>query len=263
MRFKEFLAESGRKREIDHSEAEAMLEEHCKDAMKLFHRPLWRGMTSGEDCYVLHGGAGTPRKSKNTRNYYTVIMDEFLPRLGYPKRSQSIICANEENRHYAASFGTLYAIFPYDGVPIGVCSNFDIWETRFGIGRHPAKRTPEAWNNLFQQYGLESESWEDFEDSLVYEMTETWAEGDDTGSENLKALRREKGRKLLEWFGPPEKIRGVFEKAYSPENMGLTLTTSDGVDKPRGPREVWISGPCVAIERDAYMHMLKEKGLAP
>lgn len=262
MRFKEFLAEAKHKRVVDMADIEQLLHTHCKDAMKLFHRPLWRGMTGGADAFILHGEAGD-RVSKNSANYYTVIMDEFLPKLGYPRRGASIICANDENRDYIRGFGEPYAIFPFDGVPIGVCSGYDLWETRFAIGRHPGRKTIESWNELFSRYGLDSSSWDDFEDSLRYEMTETWAEGEGEGSDEENSLRREKGGELLEWFGPPEKIRAVFEKAYSPMNLDLDLVTSEGVDKFRGRREVWIGGKCIAIDRDIYNEMLKDQGLAP
>jgi len=250
MRFKEFLLaeeEAARyKKSIPARDVEKMLNEHCKDAMKLFHRPIWRGMTSGSDAMIIHGEAGG-RTSANTSNYYTVIMDKFLPYFGYPKRSKSIICANNENKDYTRGFGARYAIFPYDDVSIGVCQSYDLWETpSFKIGKCPDKRSIESWNSFYRRNGLSPDSWEEFKDSLEEKM-----QGDSEESHNL-----------LEWFGPIEKISSVFEQAYSPENLGLELTNSANIDKIRGSHELWIGGPCIAISQDVWDEMMIEMGLA-
>jgi hypothetical protein len=248
VRFKEFLQESSHRNEIDIQEAKKLLETHCKDAMKNFGAPMWRGSRNMHyDAMLIHGEAdsATGRKSANTSNYYTVLMDKFLPYFGYPKRSKSIICANNSNKEYAYSFGNVYAIFPFDNVSIGVCESYDLWTTsKFTIGNDPRERGIEEWNTYFKMEKFSSDSWEYFKESLEEAMDE-------------ESPRAEKLRK---YFGPPEKIESVFRKAYSPENLKLELTNSDNIDNVEDSRECWIGGKCIALAHDVWKEMLKETG---
>lgn len=66
------------------------------------------------------------------------------------------------------------------------------------------------------------------------------------------------GEELMKWFGPPEKIRSHFEKAYSPENLHLELTNSAEIENFDGERELWISGKCIALRRDVWEAYLEE-----
>jgi hypothetical protein len=43
-----------------------------------FNKPIWRGSKSGEaESYILEGQKGS-RRSANTSNHYTLILDEQL-----------------------------------------------------------------------------------------------------------------------------------------------------------------------------------------
>jgi len=88
-------------------------------------------------------------------------MDEFLPREGYPKRVDSIICGNFLNLQYAGSYSATYAIFPFYGVPIGVTYGHDFLETRIAMS-HFRQRTALSimeWNALFLNLGLFDETY--------------------------------------------------------------------------------------------------------
>ena len=247
MKFKQFLWEESHRTPIEVEDVESLLKAHCKDALKHFETPIWRGTrNSSADAYLIHGEAdsATGRRSKNTTNYYTNIMDKFLPYFGYPKRSKSIICGNNDNKDYAESFGSVYAIFPYDGVPIGVCQSHDLWQTdRFKIGKHPDNNRIDDWNDIFRHYGLLSANYEDFKDSLEEAMSEDTPKGHD----------------LLKWFGPPEKIDTVFAEAYSPENLHLELTNSAHINAIPGAHELWIGGKCIAIHQYTWKKMMEQR----
>jgi len=68
-----------------------------------------------------------PRKSANTSNHYTLIMDNSKKWSKYPKRSQSVICSidNTINRIPSSS----YLVLPENGAKIGECSSVDLWES--------------------------------------------------------------------------------------------------------------------------------------
>lgn len=67
------------------------------------------------------------RKSANTSNFYTTLVDNLPSWADYPKRSQSLV--GSTNFGYASEYGNVYLIIPMDGVPIGISSEEDFWES--------------------------------------------------------------------------------------------------------------------------------------
>jgi len=238
--------EGDHKRDISIEKALDLLKANCWSALEHVDTPLWRGTKkSSEDAYFIHGEAGeTGRESANTTNHYTILMDTFLPYYGYPLRSKSIIFANNANYDYASSFGKSYAVFPYDSESIGVCQKYDLWQTEaFRIGQYPGAKTFSDWNYFWSNYGISSASWKEFERTLTEKMAE-----EDT-------IR---GQDFRKWFGPPEKLRSVFEKAFSPENLHLELTNTENVYDIEGEHELWMSGKCIAIKKNVYHDILPD-----
>lgn len=238
--FKEFLAESAHKQELELAEAIKLIETHCKDALKS-GRQLYRGMTPGSDAYALHGEAST-RKSANTTNYYTVILDHFLPEQGYPKRSASIILANGFDT--ARGYGSVYAIFPYDNVPIGVCDGSDLWDSELDVGNAGDKMRIDRWNRVWQEYGLSADSYESFVASIKDKMEEG------------KAV----GRMLTDIFESPDGIEPALKKAYSAKNLKMNLATTKTINDFDFERELWIGGKCIAIQWNIWAQLQTEKG---
>ena len=91
------------------------------------HIPLYRGV-GGQVDSILYGDSsqGEPRKSRNTTNYYTLLMDHIVPEWqAYPMRSRSWICTN--NTSQATYYGGLYMMFPVGDPVLGICPQRDIW----------------------------------------------------------------------------------------------------------------------------------------
>ena len=65
------------------------------------------------------------RKSKNTSNIYTSLIDSSDRWKDYPKRSRSIIATT--NKGYAYSYGMPYLVYLINGAKIGLCSSDDFW----------------------------------------------------------------------------------------------------------------------------------------
>lgn len=237
--FKEYLAESQHKQEIELAEAIKLINTHCKASK---NQPLFRGMNGGQDAYILHGDAST-RKSANTSNHYTVILDHFLPELGYPKRSKSIILSN--NYSTARGFGDVYCILPYDDVKIGVCATSDLWfSPRFKIGNYHSEFRIEQWNQVYRDNGIDALSYEDFVSSIK-EKLETGTADD----------------RLKEMFPDPDNIEETLKQAYNPETLELKLETpaSMGKYEEDDARELWIGGKCIAIKKDVWYRMQKDE----
>lgn len=88
--------------------------------------PIFRGV---EDLYPDHFYMVDPSKhdrvSRNTDNYYTLLIDNSPNWTNYPKRSKSIICSTDEEA--ATAYGAVFRIIPKKGSRIGVCNDSDFW----------------------------------------------------------------------------------------------------------------------------------------
>jgi hypothetical protein len=101
------------------------LKEKCSVALSIFSTPIWRGFQNHTQPIVIADPSTGVRKSQNTTNYFTSLIDSSPYMKGWPKRSKSFICSTS---NYAGEFGKTYAIFPVDNARIAVCPGFDIWE---------------------------------------------------------------------------------------------------------------------------------------
>lgn len=65
------------------------------------------------------------RKSANTDNYYTLLVDHDPAWSDYPPRSASVICSNQTWN--AKSYGDVYVVLPEGDPIVGVCAKQDFW----------------------------------------------------------------------------------------------------------------------------------------
>lgn len=246
MKFKEFLNENSYsdgnyKQLITIDEAKKLLNTHCKNMD--FNEPYWRGMSNGASSYILEGSKGN-RKSINTSNHYTIIIDDILQSKdkNYPLRSKSIICANNYNLNTAVQFGEkVYAIFPYDNTIIGATSKEDIWFTSIKLGKFNGKL--DAINDLFKFAGIEATSIKDITHQIELLF--------DKKPRDLDYLQK----KLIKHFDNKESIYDDLIKAYSPDSMNFTFGNSNIINKIKGPRELWFGGKCIAIEYNTFKEL--------
>lgn len=230
------------KTKMKKDDAWELLNTHCKDAMKSFHTPIVRGMTPIPGGFgLIHGEAGA-RKSRHTSNHYTVILDAVLPS-DYPKRSASMICANWDNLDHADGYGSLYAIFPFDDVKIGVCPDYDIWETEVMLGG--VERNIPRWNLNFQDLGVNDTM--SF-DEMVQHL-ETLLEENDPAK-----------HKLPDWLVKIKgNVRKAFAQGYSDPFRLATTAESRIYDNDNEDRhELWIGGKCYAINMKLYTKLQQE-----
>lgn len=108
---------------------EKLLLRDCSEALQAYQQghKIYKGL------YYVHGDfyktnpRKIKRKSKNTHNYYTLLFDNLSLWRAYPKRSRSLICAND--KRWAGAYGNTYLIMPFNGANIGICPNGDIWNS--------------------------------------------------------------------------------------------------------------------------------------
>lgn len=114
-----------RLKSISEKDAIELIQKNCQKALKADR--IWRGTNFSNDyAYGNSEKATKIRLSKNTNNYYTLVMDNHPSWKKYPKRSKSFICST--SLMMAGGFGTnIFFALPYDNTKIGVCPSDDIW----------------------------------------------------------------------------------------------------------------------------------------
>jgi hypothetical protein len=87
---------------------------------------VFRGINHNTPCYMIDS-KNFVRKSANTHNFYTLIIDEILRDQWstFPLRSRGVICTTSER--YARYYGNTYVVYPYDTSLVGVSPARDIW----------------------------------------------------------------------------------------------------------------------------------------
>lgn len=241
MRFKQFLNErdGDHRNEISEEQAAELAKQHAAVALSNIKTPIWRGFSGTAPFYLIDTAKGG-RKSVNTSNYYTSIMDGVLPS-EFPRRSKSIICGNNANKDYADGHSSdissggksthgMYAILPYDDAKIGICPQHDIWLTTVDIDGD--SRPIEDWNRLFERAGIH-----DFDlDTIVDGIEMTLQDEDD-----------DMFHKFEEIF-MPSNVRQQLAKAYTAPFKAATGASFNYTDSR--DREVWVGGKALAIRED-------------
>jgi len=118
----------GRSKDALWDEAFSVISKNCMMSAKAFiskKTRIFRGHPKNQSALIVDPTKGVARKSANTANYYTMVIDHSKRWAKYPKRSRSIICTNDIPS--ARAYGYCYAVFPYDGSKIGVCDGDDFW----------------------------------------------------------------------------------------------------------------------------------------
>lgn len=217
---------------IDRAQAVALLSSACRDALRSIDFPIVRGFSGDAPLYRLEGTQGE-RQSRSEEHYHTVVMDEFLPQDGYPPRRASIICGNWLNLQYAADYGATYAIFPFDSVPIGVTYGHDFLDTPMAM-RHQRQRmalTIIEWNQIFKRCGLRDTSYPAFR-------------------ADLEGLRGQ-GGEIDALFPAGLEVDDILRELYGASSLRLQIVTPATLATIQDrQREMWFSGPCVAVRID-------------
>lgn len=148
--------------------------ENVDDVVKLIKEKcdvknyLYRGFEDDGDYYIIDGSKGE-RVSKNTTNYYTLILDQIFATgsayKNYPLRSKSIICSTSKKT--ASHYGNVYVVLPFKGVDIGYIGSDDIWNSDIEIGEMNFKLP--AWNRIFEGMGVSDDGYYDILNILVRE----------------------------------------------------------------------------------------------
>lgn len=271
MSFKQFLQEESVDRDLivkDLSVKKAikLLNEHCKDSLWMLQQnsPIWRGdskksslaLYNKAESFAVVDPSKTERRSQNTSNWYTIILDNSPFMAEFPKRSRSLICSTDFMYAEDYSGGEPVAIIPFDGVKIGVCPESDMWGTQIKLGRSDSIDSFNSAFSLFARRLLKMDK--------VPVTLETLKKMDAVlkKAKSLDDVLKNKPEALgfVEWFGPKAKddFLGTIFAAYSPQKTKLRVTTPAELKslKAKRNKEVWVGGPCVAIENSMWKKLI-------
>ena len=131
MRLEQYITEAGgRSKALDPTKAFEMCATTHRDAYmaaKDKKAIIYRGVTGVRAIMEIDPKKGSPRRSANTLNFYTLWMDNYGTFKSFPKRSQSVICSTDFFK--AQGYGmNVYVLLPKNRSKIGVVKSRDIFD---------------------------------------------------------------------------------------------------------------------------------------
>lgn len=205
---------------------------------------LYRGMKDGGDYFIIDGSAGS-RKSANTENYYTLIIDEILKNTDFPLRSKSIICT--KSRGKASKYGTMYVIIPLKGTKVASVNKKDIWDMHFNTSE--TKDSMVDFNYHYSNLDLNDDSFDKFIYGLKEVLSHDASYYDNDYKDSIKALK--------EVFPNEYNVEKDVIKLYKSITDQFTLY-NDASDIEKFP-ECWVGGKCLAIKYETYLQLTGKK----
>lgn len=205
------------------------------------------------------------RVSQNTSNIYTRLMSDILPSWkAFPPRNRAAICTTSASN--ASDYGDIYAIFPENGTEIGICSDYDIWNSfDDNIQKYKIYNMAEFNEAIIEFISMIDGISEDgvidiFHSGSVSDLDDTFDILDnnivtkDIGAEVIKNINSKPFMKFLyDKISHGSDIRTVLDNLLSPKMNGFTtvnISSGAKIGKKYNyvlGREVWFSGKYVAV----------------
>lgn len=199
--------------------------------------PIYRGMRD-TGTYVLGTGNEISRRSANTENYYTLIIDEDPSWSNYPKRSKSFICSTSLNR--SLGYGSLYVAIPLENQPIGVCAEIDFWVS-FGDPSPADINTGLSILSKDTGVPLSTTNGNVFKDDLAKLSKSLEIHQNISIPYDIKYIGFNRGDNL--W--------NVYSSFMEPSKNDFMVTNN--IASIPDNREVWMSGDVLFIKSDIYL----------
>lgn len=233
-----------------------LLESNCSDAVRLIKKDLmfWRGERNTsfvkDNGFALADPSKTVRRSQNTSNYYTLMMDSNPAMTEFPKRSRSFIVSTDNA--YAKNFlrreedsgRETFALVPFNGVKIGVVPAEDIWEidnvSVFG-GRYSMTDFEYEFKNL----GIDEDlsKMKKFHDLLK------------AGDEETISRVKEQFPKISD--ADMNDFMGAFWDGLNRSGFKCFTTADMPIALVMGSHEAWIGGKSLLVTESMWYKLVK------
>lgn len=244
MRFSTFLNESPHKQSIDLETAIDIVKKNC---MKSIDVNLWRGGGYSDKLYLLDSSK-TVRRSANTGNHYTLIMDHFNAKNNLPLRSRAFICSGSKD--IAEQFGSLMRLIPFDNAQIGNTGEDDLFYVPIH-NKHLKSLDFEMFASIFSIADIPATSFDAIVDGVIAKLNK------------LKELDKidDNDQELFILFKDVEYTKeGITNKLkalFDPDNLGFKFYTGATATGKLGRYECWVSGKCLVVTPDMYDEIKK------
>jgi hypothetical protein len=222
-----------------------LLNAHCKNALWMLHddAPIWRGFSNPPNLmFQTIDTSKSERRSENTSNYYTAILDNNPKMAKYPKRSRSLICSMDRHDANAFASGNLgaFAIIPFDDAKIGAVNEADMWNVQVSI--FGLTESISNINEVFDGWGIEDDirSLEEF--------------GENLRAGDVKPSLKYGTATLKITYDVKENFMDELYDAYSPHKLGFSLHTTSNLQGIEG--EVWVGGRVMMIHPDMWTKLV-------
>lgn len=242
----------GRSEAIDEGQAMNILRKQCSSAFKA--PEIFRGVKSNNQFMLVNPQQFT-RKSKNTSNYHTLLVDNMASWETFPKRSESIVCSTSRNKAavYGAG-GMTYRVLPINGSNIGICAEDDWWFSfkKFDNLGITVRDFNEDLANMFNTV------LNDLPDDDNWEMVAEWIEMVD---ERLVVDDSFLSSDFADYLFEHDKtVKQTLIDLLEPKSNGFELTTIENFTTT-GNHEIWTDGPSLLVADYVYDDFIGDRTL--
>lgn len=183
------------------------------------------------------------RVSANTRNYYTLWIDNHEQWKKFPKRSKSLICTTSEDA--AVGYGNLCVVIPSDDSHLGLCPMDDIWYSIETRGLQLNEIVEEIYHLITSNEGEEvAEACQKDYSKLISSLKKITLE-------NINKMRSFAFIRDFLWLMKAheyENMYEVMEYIMDPLRSDFKQMKSGSYSMHRNTnREIWIQGECAVI----------------
>ena len=201
------------------------------------------------------------RKSANTSNHYTLLIDNLPEWKQYPKRSRSVICSVDVPQSPGSE--NVYYVFPVKGSKVGVCPRGDIWWSfQKTLGKDYLLNTWNIYfgyllNFLLDGLRMFDVSWDVLKTAIVSANKIRDKSYDDFLAYIYSFRRHLKDPEWSKSFFEGEDLLKLLRRIFDPRTNGFKLVTIGS--KMRSGAEVWTDGKCLLVSRGEVNSFLDEK----
>lgn len=206
---------------------------------------IYRGMKPQENGYAIFNTGDIKRKSRNGRNYYTLMIDNLPEWSEYPKRSQSLICGSSLDvvEYYAESAGETYVVVPLENQDFGVCPEGDIWASFAEINDNPIDMINNMIFAAANEVGITINE-TDFEKMKDDFITLSSYRDNPAVNELYSELSIPSDQSIFDWY----------VNYINPERNGFELTKKANIPVDK---EVWVSGKLLVFDQKYLNDLIK------
>lgn len=225
----------------------ADIRKNCSQTLSA-EQTLYKGILRNKNIIgdaVILDPTAIGRRSRNTQNYYTLLIDNLPNWSKYPKRSKSLIMST--NLNTAKIFGDIYRILPFNNAILGVCSHSDIWDSFRNVCK-----SIDRFNNVLAKSDISDYNYAEF-------LTQFFISKDRV-VKNLKL--QVSSRPITDFLAIANALEKITTKnqlvkylnnLFDPTKNGFTTQKVD-TKIIEFNREVWTSSKCYLIRYDAPIY---------